>query len=158
MNKEFKELNKKETIEVCALIVRFNSQLLEARFKMATGEMSKTHLIQRIRHNLARCLYIMKTRGYKVSVGSHGIYLIDEKTNKITDYTKKVNEFMASEQAKADQAKKTKVAKKAEENKKVEKTEKVAESKKLDKPEPAKKPAKPTKKSSAKQPNKKEAK
>ena len=38
MNKEVEQLNSKTNDELCALITRLNSQLLESRFKMAVGE------------------------------------------------------------------------------------------------------------------------
>ncbi len=121
MNKEFAQLSKKDDVELCALVVRLSSQLLESRFKLATGEIEKTHLLQSIRRNLARCLFILKTRGYKTSIGSHGIYLLEEKTNKIHDFTKKVNDFVSS------QEKEQTKAKKSTNNKPVENVEPKAE-------------------------------
>ena len=43
MNKEVEQLKTKSNEEICALITRLNSQLLESRFKMAAGEIEKTH-------------------------------------------------------------------------------------------------------------------
>ena len=97
MNKEMKELNAKSNEEICALIARLNSQLLESRFKMAVGEVEKTHLLSQIRKTIARCMYMLNTRGFTISVGSHGIYLIDKKTNKITNMTDLVKKFLTTE-------------------------------------------------------------
>ena len=91
MNKEVEQLKTKSNEEICALITRLNSQLLESRFKMAAGEIEKTHLLRQIRTTIAQCMYILNTRGYTVSVGSHGIYLIERKDNKINDVTEKVS-------------------------------------------------------------------
>ena len=110
MNREFQELNKKPNEEICALIVKLKSQLLESRFKMAMGEVSKTHVLPTIRNTIARCLYILQTRGYKVTTGTHGVYLIEIKTNKVTDLTKKVQATLAHQEA---EAKKEQAAKKA---------------------------------------------
>ena len=81
MNKEVEQLNSKTNDELCALITRLNSQLLESRFKMAVGEVEKTHIIQKIRKTIARCMYILSTRGFNITIGSHGIYLINKKPN-----------------------------------------------------------------------------
>ena len=94
MNKEVEQLKTKSNEEICALITRLNSQLLESRFKMAAGEIEKTHLLRQIRTTIAQCMYILNTRGYTVSVGSHGIYLIERKDNKINDVTEKVSKLI----------------------------------------------------------------
>ena len=155
MNKEFQELNKKSNEEICALIVKLKSQLLESRFKMAMGEVSKTHVLPNIRNTIARCMYIIYTRGFKVTTGTHGIYLIDIKTNKITDLTKKVQAALRNEEVAAEKADAAKKAKTAEETKK--RAEEKARKGKLTenvsaKAEPAKeqKPAKTTKVDKAK--------
>ena len=118
MNKEFHELNKKTNEEICALIVKLKSQLIESRFKMAMGEVSKTHVLPNIRNTIARCIYIIYTRGYKVTTGAHGIYLIDIKTNKITDLTKKVQATLRNEEEKAKKEDAAKKAKSEAETKK----------------------------------------
>ena len=110
MNKEFQELNKRTDVEICALIVKLKSQLLESRFKMAMGEVSKTHVLPNIRQTIARCIYILHTRGQKLTMGTHGVYLIDLKTNKTKDLTKTV---MASLKNEEEQAKKESAANKA---------------------------------------------
>ena len=39
MNKEMVELNKKSNEELCTLVTKLDNQLLECRFRMATGEL-----------------------------------------------------------------------------------------------------------------------
>ncbi len=51
-----KELNQKTNEELCNLIVRLKLQLLESRFKMASGELEKTHKIREIRKTIAQAL------------------------------------------------------------------------------------------------------
>lgn len=95
MNKETKELNTKTNDELCALITRLNSQLLESRFKMAVGEVDKTHVISQIRKTIARCMFILNQRGYDISIGSHGVYTIDKKTHKVQNVTQKVQKILS---------------------------------------------------------------
>lgn len=95
MNRETKELNTKTNDELCALITRLNSQLLESRFKMAVGEVDKTHVISQIRKTIARCMFILNQRGYDISIGSHGVYTIDKKTNKVQNVTQKVQKILS---------------------------------------------------------------
>lgn len=94
MNRETKELNIKTNDELCALITRLNSQLLESRFKMAVGEVDKTHVIPQIRKTIARCMFILNQRGYDVAIGSHGVYTIDKKTHKVQNVTQKVQKIL----------------------------------------------------------------
>ena len=95
MNRETQELNKKTNDELCALITRLNSQLLESRFKMAVGEIDKTHVIQQIRKTIARCMFIVNQRGYDISIGSHGVYFIDKKNHKVVNMTNKVQKILS---------------------------------------------------------------
>lgn len=97
MNKEVEQLKTKSNEELCALITRLNSQLLESRFKMAMGEVEKTHMLPQIRQTVARCMFILNQRGLKISVGSHGIYLIDKKTKKPTAITQKVQDLLKAQ-------------------------------------------------------------
>lgn len=129
MNKEFAELNKKSDLELCALLVKLNSQLLESRFKLAMGEVEKTHLIPIVRHTAAKCLYILRQRGFKYSSGSHGVYLIEIKTNKSKDVTKEVQKLLAEAQPKKAEAKSTKAEKAEKPAAKVEKTSTKKEAK-----------------------------
>jgi large subunit ribosomal protein L29 len=101
MNKEVEQLNSKTNDELCALITRLNSQLLESRFKMAVGEVEKTHVVQQIRKTIARCMYILNTRGYTITIGSHGIYLISKKDNKSENVTNKVQKILSQPEAEA---------------------------------------------------------
>ncbi|MBP5256878.1 MAG: 50S ribosomal protein L29 [Mycoplasma sp.] len=95
MNRETQELNKKTNDELCALITRLNSQLLESRFKMAVGEIDKTHIIQQIRKTIARCMFIVNQRGYDISIGSHGVYFIDKKNHKVENMTNKIQKILS---------------------------------------------------------------
>lgn len=94
MNSETKELSIKTNDELCALITRLNSQLLESRFKMAVGEVDKTHVIPQIRKTIARCMFILNQRGYDIAIGSHGVYTIDKKTQKVQNVTQKVQKIL----------------------------------------------------------------
>ena len=143
MNRETKELNTKTNDELCALITRLNSQLLESRFKMAVGEVDKTHVISQIRKTIARCMFILNQRGYDISIGSHGVYTIDKKTNKVQNVTQKVQKILSEpETASKKEAKKEepKTTSKKEEPKKP-----ATVKAKKDKPVTAKKPAKEAK-------------
>ena len=108
MNKEVEQLNSKANDELCALITRLNSQLLESRFKMAVGEVEKTHIIQKIRKTIARCMYILNTRGFNITIGSHGIYLIDKKNNKSANITEKVQKILSQSEAETKKSAKVK--------------------------------------------------
>ena len=108
MNKEVEQLNSKANDELCALITRLNSQLLESRFKMAVGEVEKTHIIQKIRKTIARCMYILNTRGFNITIGSHGIYLIDKKNNKSANITEKVQKILSQSEAETKKSAKAK--------------------------------------------------
>lgn len=111
MNKEVEQLNSKTNDELCALITRLNSQLLESRFKMAVGEVEKTHIIQKIRKTIARCMYILSTRGFNITIGSHGIYLINKKDNKSENITDKVQKILSQSEAGAKKSAKTEAKK-----------------------------------------------
>ena len=108
MNREVEQLNSKANDELCALITRLNSQLLESRFKMAVGEVEKTHIIQKIRKTIARCMYILNTRGFNITIGSHGIYLIDKKNNKSANITEKVQKILSQSEAETKKSAKVK--------------------------------------------------
>lgn len=134
MNRETKELNTKTNDELCALITRLNSQLLESRFKMAVGEVDKTHVISQIRKTIARCMFILNQRGYDISIGSHGVYTIDKKTNKVQNVTQKVQKILSEPETTS-----------KKEIKKEEPKKPATEKAKKDKPATAKKPAKEAK-------------
>lgn len=143
MNRETKELNTKTNDELCALITRLNSQLLESRFKMAVGEVDKTHVISQIRKTIARCMFILNQRGYDISIGSHGVYTIDKKTNKVQNVTQKVQKILSEPET---TSKKETKKEEPETTSKKEEPKKPATAKaKKDKPATAKKPAKEAK-------------
>ena len=134
MNRETKELNTKTNDELCALITRLNSQLLESRFKIAVGEVDKTHVISQIRKTIARCMFILNQRGYDISIGSHGVYTIDKKTNKVQNVTQKVQKILSEPETTS-----------KKETKKEEPKKPATAKAKKDKPATAKKPAKEAK-------------
>lgn len=143
MNRETKELNTKTNDELCALITRLNSQLLESRFKMAVGEVDKTHVISQIRKTIARCMFILNQRGYDISIGSHGVYTIDKKTNKVQNVTKKVQKILSEPETTS--KKETKKEEPKTTSKKEEPKKPATAKAKKDKPATAKKPAKEAK-------------
>jgi large subunit ribosomal protein L29 len=143
MNRETKELNTKTNDELCALITRLNSQLLESRFKMAVGEVDKTHVISQIRKTIARCMFILNQRGYDISIGSHGVYTIDKKTNKVQNVTQKVQKILSEPETTS--KKETKKEEPKTTSKKEEPKKPATAKAKKDKPATAKKPAKEAK-------------
>ena len=143
MNRETKELNTKTNDELCALITRLNSQLLESRFKMAVGEVDKTHVISQIRKTIARCMFILNQRGYDISIGSHGVYTIDKKTNKVQNVTQKVQKILSEPETAS--KKETKKEEPKTTSKKEEPKKPATVKAKKDKPATAKKPAKEAK-------------
>lgn len=143
MNRETKELNTKTNDELCALITRLNSQLLESRFKMAVGEVDKTHVISQIRKTIARCMFILNQRGYDISIGSHGVYTIDKKTNKVQNVTQKVQKILSEPETTS--KKETKKEEPKTTSKKEEPKKPATAKAKKDKPATTKKPAKEAK-------------
>jgi len=133
-NNKSKQFEKMSNEELCAIAAKLKFQLVEARFKMSSGEIEKISVIKEIRKTIARIFTELSNRGFKVSIGAHGIamYDINNKNKPIQLDTKKINELMT----KGDEAKKT--ADKAEkaEKKPAKKTAKEkAEDKKEDKGE-----------------------
>ena len=92
LNKEFDQMSNEQ---LCAIAVRLKFQLLEARFKISTGEIAKVSVVNQIRKTIAKIFTELTNRGYKVSIGSHGVFLYDLKTNKpqVID-TKKIQELI----------------------------------------------------------------
>lgn len=70
-----KELKIKTPEELCAIAARLKLQLLEARFKQATGEIEKLHVIKQIRRTIAQILTELRSRNLTVTIGSHGVAL-----------------------------------------------------------------------------------
>ncbi|MCQ3908051.1 MAG: 50S ribosomal protein L29 [Mycoplasmoidaceae bacterium] len=118
MNKKFqqKEFAKMSNEELCAIAARLKFQLVEARFKMSSGELEKVNVINQIRKTIARIFTELTNRGYKVSIGSHGItmYEIAKGNKPVPLDPKKLQEFMEKDEK---DNKKKKPAAKAEEKK-----------------------------------------
>jgi large subunit ribosomal protein L29 len=96
-----KELRAKTNEQLCSLIMRLKLQLLESRFKMASGELEKTNKLPEIRKTIARALTILGERDIKLSIGTHGITMINTKTGKTQSITNVVEDALkTSEQPK----------------------------------------------------------
>ncbi|XQP55727.1 MAG: 50S ribosomal protein L29 [Mycoplasmoidaceae bacterium] len=120
MNKKFqqKEFAKMSNEELCAIAARLKFQLVEARFKMSSGEIEKISVVNQIRKTIAKIFTELTNRGYKVSIGSHGVTMYDiEHGNKpVSLDPKKLQELMNKDEK--DTKKQTKKpAAKAEEKK-----------------------------------------
>jgi large subunit ribosomal protein L29 len=89
-----KELRAKTNEELCSLIMRLKLQLLESRFRMASGELEKTNTLPEIRKTIARSLTILNERGIKLSIGTHGITMRNTKTNEVKSITNVVQEAL----------------------------------------------------------------
>lgn len=99
-----KELNQKTNEEICALIVRLKLQLLESRFKMASGELEKTHKIAEIRKTIAQAFTVLNSRGIDLTIGTHGVTMYDRKNKTV----KSINNVIESSlDAKDETAKKS---------------------------------------------------
>jgi large subunit ribosomal protein L29 len=107
-----KELRTKTNEQLCSLVMRLKLQLLESRFKMASGELEKTNKLPEIRKTIARALTILGERDLKLSIGTHGITMINKKTGATTSITNVVEDALkTSEQVKAGKTTKTVTAK-----------------------------------------------
>lgn len=124
-----KEFANKTNEELCALVARLKFQLLEARFRMATGEIEKLNVISDVKKTIARILTELTLRGFKVTIGAHGIALYDLKTNQVKIINNAQIEAINQKEQKLEQAKqeKTKPAKKAEKVQKLEVIEKTSQ-------------------------------
>ena len=92
LNTEFKEMSNEQ---LCAIAARLKFQLVEARFKISTGEIMKISVVNQIRKTIAKIFTELTNRGYKISIGSHGVSLYDLKTNKPqTIDTKKIQQLV----------------------------------------------------------------
>ncbi|WP_027122183.1 50S ribosomal protein L29 [[Mycoplasma] imitans] len=65
-----KELRAKTNEELIQLVTQLKGRLLEYRFKLAQGELDKTHIIKETRQTLARVLTILTERDVKVNVNA----------------------------------------------------------------------------------------
>jgi len=134
MNKN-KEFEKMSNEELCAIAMRLKIQLVEARFKMSSGEIEKVSVVKQIRRTIAKIFTELTNRGFKVSIGAHGITMYDIKNgNKPMSLDQKKLEKLMSEE---DKGSKKKAPAKAEE--------------KTEKKEPKKPAAKEVKKPAAKE-------
>lgn len=102
MNKKFqqKEFAKMSNEELCAIAARLKFQLVEARFKMSSGELEKINVVNQIRKTIARIFTELTNRGYKVSIGSHGVTMYDiaNKNKPISLDPKKLQQLMDKEE------------------------------------------------------------
>ncbi|MDR2557336.1 MAG: 50S ribosomal protein L29 [Mycoplasmataceae bacterium] len=77
-----KELTQKTSEELVILALRLKLQLLQGRFAAASGALDKPHNLKQIRKTIARINTILTQRNQAISIGSHGVALLDRKTNK----------------------------------------------------------------------------
>ncbi len=77
------ELKNKTDKELCAIATMLKQKLLESRFKMASGELEKPHVINQVRKAVAQVLTELRSRDLTVSIGSHGVYLHNLKDNSV---------------------------------------------------------------------------
>ncbi|QZX49195.1 50S ribosomal protein L29 [Mycoplasma sp. E35C] len=130
-----KELRAKTNEELIQLVTQLKGRLLEYRFKLAQGELDKTHIIKETRQTLARVLTILTERDVKVNINAMVSSFVKEKNkqNEIKESLKKLKEL------------KTQKAKQNKE-KRLANAEKV---KAAPKPEPKAKKVRATKKAEA---------
>ena len=117
MNKKFqqKEFAKMSNEELCAIAARLKFQLVEARFKMSSGELEKVNVVSQIRKTIAKIFTELTNRGYKVSIGSHGVTMYDiAKGNKPVPLDPKKLQTLMEKEEKKDTKKQAKPAAKAE--------------------------------------------
>lgn len=102
MNKN-KEFAKMSNEELCAIAMRLKIQLVEARFKMSSGEIEHISVVKQIRRTIAKIFTELTNRGFKVSIGAHGVTMYDIKNgNKPMSLDQKqLEKLMAQEEKKA---------------------------------------------------------
>jgi large subunit ribosomal protein L29 len=93
-----KELRAKTNEELCTLIMRLKLQLLESRFRMASGEFDKTNPLTDIRKTIARALTILHQRNIKLTIGTHGVTMYDTKNKKVKSLNNLVEESLKASQ------------------------------------------------------------
>lgn len=95
-----KEFAKMSNEELCAIATRLKFQLVEARFKMSSGELEKVNVVKQIRKTIARIFTELTNRGYKVSIGVHGVtmYEIAKGNKPVPLDPKKLQEYMDKEE------------------------------------------------------------
>ncbi len=77
-----KDLRNKTDIELGELISKLKVQLLETRFKMATGETENIHKRKEIRKTIAMAMTVLSERKVKVSFSTFDTQLIKNKDGK----------------------------------------------------------------------------
>lgn len=90
--------------ELCAIISNLKAQLVEARFKMSSGELTKVNVISQIRKSIARIFSELTNRGYSASLSMDSVVLYDLKNTKnkpIIVSGKKIKEIIAKQQLEA---------------------------------------------------------
>lgn len=73
------ELKKNTNEQLCALLAQLKTKLLEAKFKMSSGELEKLNLLKQMRKMIAQILTELTIRGFKACLTSYGVVLYDKK-------------------------------------------------------------------------------
>lgn len=91
------ELKKNTNEQLCALLAQLKMKLLEAKFKMSSGELEKLNLLKQMRKMIAQILTELTIRGFKACLTSYGVVLYDKKNQptiindeKLTQILKKI--------------------------------------------------------------------
>ena len=90
--------------ELCAIIFNLKSQLVEARFKMSSGELSKVNVFSQIRKSIACIFTELTNRGYNATICMNDVILYDIKNTKnkpVVIKNKKIKEIIANQQSHA---------------------------------------------------------
>ncbi|QMT98583.1 50S ribosomal protein L29 [Mycoplasma tullyi] len=130
-----KELRAKTNEELIQLVTQLKGRLLEYRFKLAQGELDKTHIIKETRQTLARVLTILTERDVKVNINAMVSSFVKEQTKQqeIQESLKKIKQLKLAKskqnkEKRLANAEKVKAAPKPEPKaKKVKRTPKKAE-------------------------------
>lgn len=77
------ELKKNTNEQLCVLLAQLKVKLLEAKFKMSSGELEKLNLLKQIRKTIAQILTELTARGFKPCLTSYGVILYDKKNQPI---------------------------------------------------------------------------
>ena len=111
MNSEFK---KNTNEQLCALLAQLKMKLMEAKFKMSSGELEKFNLLKQMRKMIAQILTELTARGFKTCLTSYGVVLYNKKDEpsviKDEELTKALQRIVPNKQSKDE--KKPKVIKK----------------------------------------------
>ena len=90
------ELKKNTNEQLCSLLAQLKMKLLEAKFKMSSGELEKLNLLKQMRKMIAQILTELTLRGFKACLTSYGVVLYDKEKKptiindkQITDTLKK---------------------------------------------------------------------